>query len=87
MRRFQLERTEDPTGISGTGTVAEGVVFADGSAVVHWLTSPHASTVVWPGPDAVASIQAIHGHGGRTRILWLDEVEHQSSRTVDEEDR
>lgn len=69
-RRFELHRDEDETGISGTGVVAEGVEFSDGPVALRWIVGEHRSTVVWPG---IASVEAIHGHGGRTRIVWVDE--------------
>jgi len=40
MRRFLLVRDCDPSGVSGTGIVAEGVQFSDGTAVMHWLRAP-----------------------------------------------
>lgn len=69
MRRFHLQREQDVSGISGTGRVAEGVEFSDGSAVVRWIAGEHRSTVVWAD---IASVEAIHGHGGATRIVWDD---------------
>lgn len=68
-RRFELHRDLDVSGVSGTGVVAEGVAFTDGTAVVHWIAGEHHSTVVWPD---VAGVEAIHGHGGATRLVWLD---------------
>ena len=35
MRRFILFRTIDPTGVSGTGVVAEGLIFTDGLSILH----------------------------------------------------
>jgi hypothetical protein len=70
MRLFRLHRKEDVTGLSGTGIVAEGVLFGDGSAEVRWLTEPYASRVSWPPPNAIEAIQAIHGHDGRTVVEW-----------------
>lgn len=67
--RFVLCRDEDETGVSGTGMVAEGVVFSDGRVAVRWIVGEHRSTVTWDDIDAV---KAIHGHGGRTRIVWID---------------
>ncbi|QIM19888.1 hypothetical protein G7075_00050 [Phycicoccus sp. HDW14] len=67
-RRFQLQRDHDVSGISGTGIVAEGVEFSDGVAVVRWL-GEHRSTVVWPSID---SVRHIHGHGGATRVVFVD---------------
>lgn len=70
MRRFLLRRGEDVTGVSGTGDVAEGVTFFDETTVIRWRgVAP--STVVWPSPTAA---MAVHGHDGRTRMMWLDET-------------
>lgn len=73
MRRFELHRDEDPTGVSGTGVVAEGVAFEDGPVVVRWLSAFPTSVVFHD--RGVESLIAVHGHGGRTRIVWLDPEE------------
>lgn len=70
MRRFKLQRDEDVTGFSGTGVVADGVEFSPGGvAVVRWR-GEWASTVIHE--RGVASVEAIHGHDGRTRVVWID---------------
>ena len=69
MRRFELDRLEDATGISGTGVVAEGVEFYDGTVAMRWRTGI-ASTAVY---DSLKDVEAIHGHGGRTVIRLLVE--------------
>jgi hypothetical protein len=67
MRTVYLERTIDVSGISGTGKVAEGVEFADGTVALRWL-SANASTVVYEkGLDAV---RAVHGHNGATAVVF-----------------
>lgn len=71
MRRFQLHRNEDASGISGTGIVAQGIQFDDGSCAMRWLTET-ASTAIY---TSVADLVAIHGHEGRTWLVWLDLVE------------
>ena len=63
---FLLRRKVDVTGVSGVGDVAEGCLFADGSAVVHWR-GEHATTTVHPSLDTV---RAVHCHGGATEIIW-----------------
>ena len=68
MRRFYLQRDEDVSGVSGGGIVAEGVALADGTAVLRWL-GERRSTVVWSSIDDAL---AIHGHGGATRVEWID---------------
>lgn len=68
MRRFELHRDVDATGISGTGVVAQGVVFDDGHCAMRWLPGV-TSTVIY---DCLADVEAIHGHGGMTRVVLLD---------------
>lgn len=68
MRTFVLQRDVDVTGISGTGGVAEGVQFTDGTVVIRWR-SIYPSTVLWPDIDAAL---AIHGHDGKTQVIWSD---------------
>ncbi len=75
MRRFRLLRTEDVSGVSGTGIVAEGIVFSSGKAVLSWC-SDYGTVAVY---DTLESIEAIHGHEGRTRIEWLDPAPTQAS--------
>lgn len=67
-RRFKLIRDEDPTGISGTGYVAQGVEFDDGTCAMRWL-SQHRSTAVYAD---MADLAAIHNHNGLTQIVWDD---------------
>ena len=66
VRTFHLQRDEDVSGVSGVGIVADGVVFPDGVTVVRWR-GKRQSTVVWP---SIEDVEAIHGHGGATRIEW-----------------
>lgn len=66
VRVFHLHRRIDHTGISGTGCVAEGVVFSDGTVAIRWRSAT-ASTVVY---DTLAKVKAVHGHGGSTEIVW-----------------
>lgn len=69
MKRFELFREEDVSGVSGTGVVAEGVEFSDGRVALRWLAGEHRSTVIW---DSIHSVEIIHGHDGRTIIRWMD---------------
>lgn len=67
MELFNLQRDEDESGVSGTGIVAEGVVFSDGTTIMRWLTeTPSTGTYA-----SVADLERIHGHGGRTRVVFL----------------
>jgi hypothetical protein len=68
-RRFILRRLEDPTGISGTGTVAFGVEWPDRSVSLCWNTKWR-SLVCYP--QGLHAVYEIHGHEGKTEIVWLD---------------
>lgn len=87
-RRFLLWRDEDVTGVSGTGCVAEGIKFSDGTVALRWRSQWPTSVVFHDrGIDAV---EAVHGHGGATEIDFIDpesanckddaEQEHQERR-------
>jgi hypothetical protein len=74
-RRFHLERNVDPTGMSGTGHVADGIRWADGTASVIWL-SERPSIAFWYRPgDGMTDAEWVHTHGGQagTRIVWDDD--------------
>lgn len=58
----------DVSGVSGTGVVAEGAVWSDGSASLRW-PGTHSSAVFWP--KGVPAILAIHGHDGATWVRYL----------------
>ena len=64
MKIFYLNRTEDESGISGTGRVAQGFIFDNGKVAVTWL-SEHPSVTVY---DSIGEVHAIHGHGGKTVV-------------------
>lgn len=69
-RRFILRRDTDETGVSGAGDVAEGVEFSDGVIALRWTTAWPTSVVFHD--RGLESVQAVHGHGGKTRVIWLD---------------
>jgi hypothetical protein len=69
MRRFLLDRFEDASGVSGTGFVAEGVVFTDGTVALRWTVELQ-STALY---DSVDDLLAIHGHDGSTHVQWVDD--------------
>lgn len=81
IRRFKLVRDEDESGVSGTGVVAVGVQFPSGYCEMEWLNNDnnnvdtkmngHASY-----PGGVEDLLEVHGHGGRTRVEWVDDELH-----------
>lgn len=65
-RPFVLQRDTDITGVSGTGTVADGVLWPDGSVALRWR-GRRPSSVFWNDLDDALSV---HGHDGATHIVW-----------------
>lgn len=68
MRRFVLNRHRDVSGVSGTGLVAEGVLFANGQVAVAFVGNLHAVEVL----ENIDTVIAIHGHEGATTLEWVD---------------
>lgn len=56
--------------MSGTGRIAEGVQFTTGECVLNWFTA-HRSQAFYAN---VETLDAIHGHGGKTKLVWDDTV-------------
>lgn len=71
-RRIRLNRRRDVSGVSGTGIVAYGVVWPDGSVTLRWDTQVR-STVMY---DSIDDVQTITSHGGNTVIEWVDNDDH-----------
>jgi len=69
-RRFELQRDVDVSGVSGTGVVADGIEFPDGTVSLRWRGEWPTSVVFHDrGMD---SVKHIHGHGGATRVVYVD---------------
>lgn len=77
-RVFVLNRLVDDTGISGTGIVAWGVEFPDGVCAVRW-TGQWPTSVVFHD-QGMEAIKAVHGHGGKTDVIYIDEETDRNAR-------
>lgn len=66
VRTFKVMRLIDVSGVSGTGCVADGAVFSDGTTVIRWCTeTPSTSTY-----DSFGVAEEVHGHGGATQFVF-----------------
>lgn len=63
---FTLHRSVDPSSVSGTGVIAEGVEFTDGTVALRWLSATPTTTVF----NDVRDVLHIHGHNGLTELVW-----------------
>ena len=81
MKTFVLIRDEDESGISGTGTVAEGVQFSNGRCVLSWMTQFKSMSIY----ESIEDIKAVHGHFGKTRIVFdsRNEILNSLAQTVE----
>ena len=80
LRLFTLEREEDESGISGTGTVAVGIIFPNGWCALSWLTGK-TSVAIYAD---IQTLISIHGHNGKTvvqQFLDFDSENVKSLRT------
>lgn len=71
---FSLQRDTDVSGVSGTGTVAYGVVFPDGRVATRW-NGKVAQTCAWESLD---DVKAVHGHNGATRVVLNDPADRMA---------
>ncbi len=65
MKQFYLKRNIDESGISGTGIVAQGVIFPNGKCCMSWNTQTSSIAIY----DSINDIKTIHGHEGKTKVL------------------
>jgi hypothetical protein len=70
-RPFHLIRDTDVTGISGTGTVAAGVIWDDGTVSMRWLTYTASSSFY----NSIEDVETIHGHQGATKVHFADDTD------------
>lgn len=83
MKTFYVEREEDVSGVSGTGRVAEGIEWSDGTVVLHWI-SDMSSTNIYGN---MKQMLKVHGHGGKLKVVVVYEEPNPDSEknvTIDE---
>lgn len=66
MDPFFLKRIKDESGVSGVGFVAEGVQFSNGKCALSWRTKQSSIAIY----DSIEVLEAIHGHNGKTKVVW-----------------
>lgn len=65
MKKFYLMRSEDVHGNSGTGVVAEGIIFDNGMAAMTWLSDIPTVTNF----RRIQDVAKLHGHEGKTIVI------------------
>lgn len=91
-RRFKLVRHEDNTGVSGEGVVVHGVEFHDGAVVMMWhnedndrLAEIPNGLAIKPAPNGIEAVKEVHGHDGKTKLVWIDPDKPEKKLVLNEE--
>jgi hypothetical protein len=66
---FKMVRHHDETGVSGTGVVAEGMVFSNGKCAVCWLGAL-SCVQVWETFDAFKKVHIDAHPANGTVLVW-----------------
>lgn len=75
IRTFTVCRQHDESGVSGEGVVIEGVTFATGHTVIHWLTpAPRGSIAFFDAFDDFLKIH-IKPHPTNKTIITFEDGE------------
>jgi len=66
-------RQSDESSVSGTGVVIEGVQYATGQVVLHWLTpAPRGSIAIFESLEDFKRVHVNPHPGNKTIITWSD---------------
>ena len=77
IRTFTVARRNDESGVSGIGVVIEGVQYATGQVVLHWLLPPPKGGIaIFESLDDFIKIH-IKPHPGNASILTWDDGEQE----------
>ena len=75
IRTFTVCRVSDESGISGTGVVIEGAMFATGHTIIHWLTpAPRGSIAFFDSFEDMLKIH-IKPHPSNNTIITFEDGE------------
>jgi hypothetical protein len=75
---FTIHRTEDPSGVSGTGVVAEGWETSRGQVVIAWLSDTPSICIY----ADVRDVERVHGHHGKSQIVWDTPTQYTPTATA-----
>lgn len=87
IRTFTVARKNDETGVSGVGVIIEGVEYATGQVVVHWLFPPPRGGIAIF--DSLGDFLKVHVHphpANKTIITFEDGEQNTYGGTEEEKD-
>lgn len=75
MKMFEMMRKADESGVSGTGTVLQGVVFDDGTTVIRWkVEGKPNSTGIYNSFSCFRLIHIDSHPTNETEIVWYEGI-------------
>ena len=73
IKTFTVCRQSDETGVSGEGVVIEGVMFATGQCVIHWLyPPPRGGIAIFDSMEDFLKVHVLPHPGNKTIITYED---------------
>lgn len=73
MKAFTVVRKNDQSGVSGTGPIAQGVLFATGRVALHWLTPfPRGDLQIKDSMQQFLDVHVTPHPENKTEIWWQD---------------
>jgi|ERR1035437_6083808 hypothetical protein len=87
IRTFEMYRTEDETGISGSGKVLEGTIFSDGECIIRWISaiSPGHSTAIFDSFGSFLSIHVSPHPDNKSEIRFNDGEVYANAEKIEEQ--
>jgi hypothetical protein len=82
-RLFVLRRHVDVSGVSGTGVIADGAEWPDGTASIRWRGEHPKIDFADRG---MPTLHFVHGHSGATEVEYLDQDVTGEAPTTDAPD-
>ncbi|MFI6465700.1 hypothetical protein [Streptomyces sp. NPDC050538] len=82
-RLFVLRRHVDVSGVSGTGVIADGAEWPDGTASIRWRGEHPKIDFADRG---MPTLHFVHGHSGATEVDYLDQDVTSEAPTMDAPD-
>ena len=78
IQTFTMHRVAYESGVSGPGTILEGIILGVGTCVVHWLTPPpKGSIAIFDSIDDFKKVHINPHPTNKTIITWDDGTQEE----------
>ena len=78
IRTFTVARRADETGVSGVGVIIEGVEYATGQVVIHWLfPPPRGGIAIFDSLEDFLKVH-VHPHPANKTIITFEDGEQKN---------